>query len=154
FSGHTAIECVVGVQSLPASESYWIVQVRLADLQQIDDAIHGAGARLAGLTHPGGLPVSLEPQQLRWARLEFWPDAAVLLRGDSESTTRVMVSNADPSMGRWRADWEQWRHGQGASEYAQALAAPGMAPDPSGVKSTLLLDDDGALRPWLAAWAR
>src|SRR5262249_13915667 len=60
LSGINAFESIIGQTSLPARKndelSYWVVQARTADREQIEQIVRMAGSRLAGLCHPGGLP--------------------------------------------------------------------------------------------------
>ncbi len=152
MSGLSALDAVAGVQVLPTGEGYWIVQSRRLDLDQADEIIRSSGGRLAGIGHPGGVPNGLGVNSDAWSRVEFWPDAVLFLRGRQGGSTMVSVSNADPSMGRWKGDWQSWRAHQGQNEADLALVAPAMMV-PKFEADTIVLDDEPSLRDWFEAWA-
>jgi hypothetical protein len=156
LSGQSAFESTVAVQTLPASHGYWIVQPRTADFEQADKIIGEAGSRLAGLGHPGGLPFHLSgsDKTASWSRIEFWPDAVLLLRGDSQGQTLVQVLNADPQTGRWKAEWDAWRQQDGGTHLTEALAGPGVIGTVPNVAKAMSLESDSELAAWLTAWVK
>jgi hypothetical protein len=156
LSGQSAFESSVAAHALPAGNSYWIVQPRTADLAHADQMIHHAGSRLAGLGHPGGLPFCLNTAEkpASWARIEFWPDAVLLLRGDALGKTLVQVVNADPQTGRWKAAWEAWRQEAGGVQWQEALIGPGVVATAPNLANTTTLDREAALTSWLSSWAK
>lgn len=156
LSGQSAFESSVAVQALPAGNAYWIVQPRTADFVQADQIIHQAGSRLAGLGHPGGLPVALSGAEkaLPWSRIEFWPDAVLFLRGNAQGQTQVQVVNADPQTGLWKADWEAWRQEAGGGQQPEALIGPGAVVTVPSLVHAISLEKTAELSAWLTAWAK
>jgi hypothetical protein len=160
LSGQAAFESTVGFapQVGNATESvYWIAQVRIADLQLIEEAVVKAGNRVAGICHPGGvpLPVTLRSKiNTSWLRAELWPDAVVCVEGAAHGPVSVRVINSAPQLGQWRTEWEQRRASHSGSSHQELLVDVGVAP-PAGmtVQGVVQLDDETALRDWLMAWA-
>jgi hypothetical protein len=156
LSGQSAFESSVAVQALPAGNGYWIVQPRTADFEQADHIVHHAGSRLAGLGHPGGLPICLSgtDKPSTWSRIEFWPDAVLLLRGEAQGQTSVQVLNADPQTGRWKAEWDAWRQLAGGTQAQEALIGPGVIVTAPNLANSITLDSEARLSSWLTQWAK
>jgi hypothetical protein len=155
LSGHSAFESVVGFHGLSTGKGFWIVQARTTDLTQADEIVRKSGSRFGGLGHPGGVPRSLNPakEATVWLRIEFWPDAVFFLHDDGQSAPDVQVLNADAQMGRWRADWEAWRHDRSDAKSQEALAGPGVPLPTVTAADSFALDDNDKMTAWLAAWA-
>lgn len=164
LSGQSAFESSVALQALPAGNEYWIVQPRTADFAQAEQIVQQAGSRLAGLAHPGGLPGPLTPRPspavgrgesgAPWVRIEFWPDAVLLLRGDAAGKIDVQVVNADPQTGRWKTEWEAWRQDAGSGHQTEALIGPGAIVSAPDLANPITLEKDAELSAWLTVWAK
>ncbi len=155
FSGQSAFESTIGVHALPPGQGYWIVQARTADFEQASEIVARAGSRLAGLGHPGGVPVALgddAKSAQRWARMEFWPDAVMLVRRETGGAFPVQVLNSDPQLGRWKPEWAAWSQDLTATEL-ETLAGPAMAPPSVSAVRSITLNDEASLTRWLSAWA-
>lgn len=69
-------------------DQFLVAQSRRADVTAVAKAVRGAGAKLAGIGHPAGLPEPLgldgpadatdAPGDGGWRRVEFWADSVVL----------------------------------------------------------------------------
>ncbi len=155
LSGQSAFESMVAVQVLPSDQGYWIVQARTTDFEQASEIVARAGARLGGIGHPGGLPHALNSagnSSQQWARMELWPDAVIMLRGDSSGSAAVQVLNSDPQLGRWKAEWSAWCQGLASTEQ-ETLAGPAMSSPTPTLSQFFALDEEKKLASWLSAWA-
>ncbi len=159
LSGHSALDSVVGhapVKGESGEKVYWIVQVKTADRERIADVVHQAGARLAGLGHPGGLPGRLVATvgAASWQRVELWPDAVVCLHAAGAGTPQVQVLNIDPQAGRWQNAVEKVRADFGAADHFETVVADGIAVADDNAGQTLVrLEDAASLRKWVTACA-
>jgi len=159
LSGLSAFEAVAGQVPLGTHEglrTHWLVQARSADVDLIDDAVRGAGSKLMGVGHPGGLPRALLPlvdPSRPWQRIELWPDAVVALRGHARGPVDVQVFNSDPHMGRWRADVADWERKSEAAADKELLVAAGIdVPAKVDGQQLLRLESKEDLAGWLIAW--
>ncbi|MGE3536617.1 MAG: hypothetical protein AB7N91_04160 [Candidatus Tectimicrobiota bacterium] len=161
LSGLSAFDSVLGVRGLPAQDGmrqFWVTQMTAAQREQIEDVIRRAGGRLAGLCHPGGLPVPLVDglaPEVVWQRLELWSDTVISVHNDPAYGLQVQILNADPRLGRWQAPLAQWQAGLRPVEYREVLTASSTSLPPDLEAPRLAaLDDEAALATWLSAWGR
>ena len=153
FSNLPPGETVVGVRGGKPENSttpFWVVECARSDMVALQEIATRAGGRLAGASHPGGLPVALDETRAgqAWRRLEKWQAGWVLVQSDgrtavtaqslSASRLAEAVSSGPERPEGLAADAGVWRELPLAGRIAPACG----------------LDDDVLLRRWLAAWAR
>jgi hypothetical protein len=157
IEGYDSAIGFVPMGSAAGRANYWITQMSSRALDETAEALRSAGAKLAGLTHPGGLPVPLmpgDPSPAVWQRCELWPDAIICVHGAAGGQPRVAVINADPKQERWRTPVETWRERMGEVHHCELLTTdpqfgvyqPGQEP--------LVLDDKDTLASLLSGWAQ
>ena len=89
ISGLTPVEAVTTVQRRRMSDQedqFLVAQTKRTDVIAVARAVRSAGARLAGIGHPAGLPEPLEldgragtTKDGGWRRVEFWSESVVLV---------------------------------------------------------------------------
>ena len=136
---------------------WWIVQARATDRDAIEDVVRRAGSRLAGITHPGGLPRPVTAEQgspKPWMRAELWADTVICVQGQAKDNAAVQVFNSAPQLGQWQAEWERRRKIAVAGTGEEVLVDVAVAaPATSDGQAVVRLDDENGLRAWLTAWA-
>ena len=153
FSNLPPGETSVGVRGgKPADGStpYWVVECARSEMAALQETAARAGGRLAGATHPGGLPLPLgdAPAAQAWRRAEKWSGGCITVTGDGRSAVSVQ-SLATSQMGEALSGWPD-----GAESLAADAGAWKNLSFESRFRSTFALDDDASLRRWLAAWFR
>ena len=153
FSNLPPGETVVGVRGgKPADGStpFWVVECARAEWAALQEIVARAGGRLVGASHPGGLPLPLGDAHAAqpWRRVENWQSGWLAATGDGRGGVAVQ-SLATSQLGETLADWT------GATEgLAPEAGAWKHLPVAGRIRCALALDDDVALRRWLAAWRR
>ena len=152
FSNLPPGETAVGVRGgKPAAgfTPYWVVEGTHAEMAMLQEIAARAGGRLAGASHPGGLPLPLGEAHAAqpWRRVEKWQGGWLAATGDGRGGVAVQ-SVAAAQLGETLADWT------GASEcLAPEAGAWKHLPAEGRFRCALALDDETAMRRWLAAWA-
>ncbi|MGE3804511.1 MAG: hypothetical protein AB7K24_07550 [Gemmataceae bacterium] len=160
LSGLSAFEAVVAAQRLPDSaateRNYWVLQMRREDRDQVDEIVQRAGSKLAGICHPGALPVPLAADNAtahNWQRVELWPDTVVLLNAEPLEPLRVRIINSDPALGRWVQGHESWQREFGPARRQEwLLAVEGELPAAAVGHNLMQLNDGASLQKWLLRW--
>ena len=153
FSNLPPGETVVGVRAgKPADGTtpYWVVECARFELAALQETVARAGGRLAGASHPGGLPLPLGETHAAqpWRRVEKWQGGWIATTGDGRGGASVL-SLATSQVGATLSDWT------GAAECLAPEAGAWKHLLAEGrFRCALALDDEAALRGWLAAWAR
>jgi hypothetical protein len=160
YSGQAAFDSIVAhvPQEGSATEKvWWIVQARVTDRDATEVIVRRAASRLAGITHPGGVPrpVNAEPaSRSLWMRAELWADTVICLQGHVQGGAAVQVFNSAPQLGQWQVEWERRRKTAAAGTREELLVDVGVAEPPtSDSQSVTRLDDENGLRVWLTTWA-
>jgi len=139
-----------------AGEHWCLVQLAHRVRQEMETEVARKGGRIAGILHPGGLPVSLGAEgeaAQEWERREFWPETMVTVRGNStdfplevehwdEHRPVEDVLRARPS----GKDFNPLRHA--------CLLPPGVCPPIAGCGELLSLAQPKTLALWMDAWAQ
>jgi hypothetical protein len=159
LSGVSAADSVVGWVEQGRAEGQrrlWLVQIPMALPDQVEYIVRQAGGRLMGLTHPAGLPrplITLADKRVVWQRIELWPGAMVVARGEAGQVTTLVV-NSDPKPGRWEADLQRWLPQQQAAVHQESLhASASVATSELDPVARLSLDESESLGEFLTAWA-
>ncbi len=160
FSGINALEAAAAQVQLPdegPQRAFWLTEVSVVQLQQIEEIVEQSGGRLLGMAHPGGLPRPLclpRDKQETWQRVELWPGAIICIEGGANRRSTVSVRNSDPKPGRWEADVEAWRASRPAVAATESLhGASGVALDELPAENRLSLEERAATEAFLTAWA-
>ena len=153
FSNLPPGETVVGVRGGKpenGSTPFWVVEGARTELVALQEIVARAGGQFGGASHPGGLPLPLgeTPASQPWRRVEKWQNGWLAATGDGRGG--VAVQNlATSQLGETSSAWT------GAAECLAPDSAVGKnVPLEDRVGRRFALDDEAALRLWLAAWAR
>jgi Tfp pilus assembly protein PilN len=131
--------------------SYWVSQINQLHFEDVSKAVKKAGSHLSGLTHPAGLPLSLQnPEQQDWLRMECWPHQLVALRNAPEDGFALQAFSFDNR--NWHTQLEKWLAQQGAIEHSETLLNNKieLLPDTA---FRLHLNDVEPVADWLLMWA-
>ena len=151
FSNLSPGSSAIGCRAVTAGNGtrlHWVVECSQGEWATIREVVAKAGGRLAGMSHPGGLPVpvgDLDPARA-WHRVEQWAHGLVLVRALGGSTHGVSVQSlstvhlADSSVS--------------ALEPSETLSETGAIPRTHATGRRLALSAEGDLRSWLEAWGR
>ena len=140
---------------LPEFRRYWISQVAASLRDKMEQTVQRAGAKLAGLAHPGGLPrahwSASEPDAHReWRRIEIWENVSFSLRGVAGGPVETRVLRSQPG-------WDAW-----IAELPSEDPLHWMGPDPGALVGSegapreyefMPLPQEAAPLDWLRAWA-
>jgi hypothetical protein len=131
-----------------AESEYWITAMSRAERDRVDAMIRRAGARLAGVLHPVGLPrplaAGLEAGRA-WKRVETWHELWAEIESTGRGNPTVRVRRADPTR-RHREMRSEGAPTETLVTVATASAAPTDA-------TALRFEDEAALITWLAGWS-
>ena len=147
--GETAVG-VCGGKPEEGSSLFWVVECDKSELLDLQDIASRSGGRLAGASHPGGLPVPLgeTPAARPWRRLEKWQSGWLSVTSDGRGAVSIQ-NRATSRLGEALSGWP---------DTAECLAAEAGAcknlPDADRFQCVLALDDEAALQRWLPAWVR
>lgn len=156
LSNVSAFESHVAHVTLSATSDgreFWLTQVANGVVRDVDEVLRNAGARLAGLCHPAGLPRAIEGETVPWLRLEFWNDSVVGVSQDDSGTTRLRILNVDPRQGSWEPTVARWRAETGSVREASLVAGGVVMPTELIGSQPRWLDEEATLGAWLTAWA-
>ncbi|MEM8710403.1 MAG: hypothetical protein AAGG01_05590, partial [Planctomycetota bacterium] len=127
---------VVKRRRIPQQEDQFLVaQQRREQVMAIGKAVRAAGAKLAGLGHPAGLPVALEqvsedmeapaaPAPRDWRRVEFWADSVFLTESVAGRVGLISLGIAPGS--DWRRALEPHLRDSDPFEDDHTLMEPGV----------------------------
>ncbi|TVP99683.1 MAG: hypothetical protein EA381_09335 [Planctomycetaceae bacterium] len=159
LSGIGAFESVLAHRSLESDgfhRHFWVVQMPLWQLEQVDEAIGEHGGRLGGITHPAGLPRAVGSQSAgsSWQRIELWPDCVAAVRSSSGKTPEVHLVNSSPAQESWKATVRMWLEANpNADQRVLLFSRPGDHLLGMGDETeTVDLNDEASLIGWLTAW--
>lgn len=142
-----ALVAAVPSPAAPRERGFTVVQIARADRDAIESSLAARGARLAGITHPAGVPLPIgEGTPANWRRLEAWPDLVV----DVESAGGKVTSRfrrTDPT--------RRARDVVGDAPVTETLETGGGPMLAGGMDARAFdLAREVDLRAWIAAWGR
>jgi hypothetical protein len=149
LSGIEAAESVVAWKPMSndgIENEYWITAMPRTERSRIDQAIRGAGGKLAGIVHPIGLPRPIADgvdSASAWKRVETWHELWAEVESATGGTTKVRVRRTDPTR----------RHRELRNDAAPTEMLVAGAQAPATDATVARLDDDNVLSRWLAGWS-
>ncbi|MGR9037242.1 MAG: hypothetical protein ACU83O_11750, partial [Gammaproteobacteria bacterium] len=131
--------------------AYSVSLINRLQLEDVDKAVKKAGSRLAGLLHPGMLPVSLaEHGAGDWLRIECWPNQLAAVRAFGDNAVNAQLFSFENR--HWRNHLEQWLNEQGGVKHTETLLNHTLEMLPE-TGYTLDLSGDDAVGAFLSSWA-
>jgi len=112
-AGDSAIDGIpqrIATGLLPDSRRYWVTQLSAAVRNRLEEAVNHTDAKLAGITHPGGLPraqwstESEADNAAEWRRIEVWDQLIFSLHGRPDGTVETRLIRATPGAEWWAAE--------------------------------------------------
>lgn len=127
FSNMSPVESAVGYAVLDQADGmsqYWAVECTNSELATVRVEVEKAGARLLGISHPGGLPTAIDEADLHrpWQRTENWSRGALLIRADGSDGARVSVQSVASAQVSRDAEWPPAECGQWLQAWAHCLS--------------------------------
>ena len=127
-------EAVTAVQRrrmAQADDQFLVAQAPRADVAAIAKAVRGGGSKLAGISHPAGLPeardvgdeASMGNGHNGWRRVEFWSDSVVLTESNAGRTSLTPLGISPGS--EWRRALEPHLRGGEPTPEDHTLIEPG-----------------------------
>jgi cell division protein FtsB len=176
-----AASAMLPVGNNGTEKRFWFSEVSQSTREQFDAAIRQAGGTLAGICHPGGVPMPLTSPvgDKTWRRVEFWPGTVVRAAYHGTTLMHLEVDEGQSPQDK-EAILRAWRVKTGASEIEEVLFSEAQRDSRSSAGATsaslpddiaeldragLVLLDEGnaeqvslldeiALGEWLAHWHR
>lgn len=112
LSGIGGLDSSVGftpLRTVTGQREFRVVQARLSELEALRDVAARCGTRLAGVTHPSGMPLPLGERAFPWARVEAWNDGVLALQQQApEQPVDALFVAGEPLTGRWRNQMQDW----------------------------------------------
>ena len=151
----------------PELQRFWITQIPVSVRKKLEEAVQRSRARLAGVAHPGGLPLASWKEEKaagEWRRIEVWDQVIFSVRGSAEGAVETRLIRATSGADWWSAELPE----QGAINWMGPLPATRIGPGGRrGAEGSPLLTADGepveTVRvdfpadavpvEWLRAWA-
>ncbi|QPK61496.1 hypothetical protein IVG45_11325 [Methylomonas sp. LL1] len=154
LTGVSSLESRVAFRFLRAENDmsdYWLVQIEQLAWDDLLNAVKRRNCKLAGLLHPGGLPLALhKPEAEEWLRIEAWSSQLVALQRNEERLAALVLGFDNP---HWQAELEHWLHEHGEVEASETLLNNRVEFLPP-TRSQFVLSETGQLEQWLALWAQ
>lgn len=130
---------------------YWLVQIEQLAWDDLLRAVTQQNCKLAGLLHPGALPLALHnPDAEEWLRIEAWSAQLIALRRNDEGLAAQVLNFDNP---HWHAELEQWLHEQGRVDYSETLLNNRVELLPA-TRMQFALNENDHLEQWLGLWAQ
>lgn len=151
FSGIPTVDSVVGSADSgmrDGTAGFWVTQLRHSDRDAIQQAAKDSGCKLAGIGHPGGVPMPLGTRKTNeaWRRVEVWDGCLLMVACEDGRQVQSRVISAFPDARQMPS--------HGSFETLHALATPPRPmQDDSIAWQQIELADERSLRAWLGAWA-
>lgn len=141
FSGLSPLESLTGACECGArdgSASFWITQLARAEFDAVKRVVAERGGRLAGIGHPGGIPLPLTSvaSGTAWRRVEGWDGAWLLVSCEDGRSVQTKVIPTAPDARDLPS--------HGTVERLNAQNSP-----PASAEKALSLSDEATLRDWL-----
>lgn len=177
FSGIPAFDSQIAHSSISPDAvgnlRWWVTQLDLGELAQIEDTIKKLGGRLAGVGHPAVVPMTPPAESTTgWRSVQWWGEQTLLARGQRTAISDLQILSAGRQSQRARMELDEFlAEGTGESGFGEA-DHPGDAqgtrlewidetatPDElltglaefSEVDATRVNEEDG-LKRWAVAW--
>ncbi len=141
-----------------AKRRFWFTQLPGYLREQFDYAVSSHGGKLAGISHPGGLPSALANADARqvnrpsWQRIEFWNTATIYQAWRDGHLTHFRTTLGRQSVATQEIVIEQWRNLTAAVSPVEVLLPDQAAEHADDQKIPFSLLDETTLADWLTRW--
>lgn len=154
MTGLSSMDMRIAYRFLKAEDEmsdYWLVQMEQLAWDDLIKAVKQHKCRLAGVLHPGALPMAIQDTQAaEWLRLEAWSTQLLALHRNEAHLNMLALTFDNP---HWQAELEQWLQDQGAVSISESLLNNRleMLPD---LAQHFSLNETRHLTEWLSLWAQ
>lgn len=132
--------------------TYWINVLAKETFTKVLETLKPAGCTLAGITHPGGLPLLVSAEEApSWLRLEAWSNTFFLLHKDPESGFGMQIIHPEQNQ-HWQDEVDHWFMEMGEVDKSESIINNKIEYLPE-TQENYHLTLDGALVFWLGLWA-
>ncbi|PKM10019.1 MAG: hypothetical protein CVV06_14060 [Gammaproteobacteria bacterium HGW-Gammaproteobacteria-10] len=130
---------------------YWVNLLARETLAEVLAVLKKSRCRLAGLAHPGGLPLPLsKSNDGSWLRLECWSNTVFMLAKTPEQGFSLQIIHKEQNP-QWQEEVNHWFQGIGAVDKSETILNNQLEQVPATDES-YWLTQDGALIFWLGLW--
>ncbi len=130
---------------------YWLVQIEQLAWDDLVKAVKLRKTKLAGLLHPGALPVFMhDAQATEWLRIEAWSTQLVAI---CRNESRLSLQALSYENNHWRVELEHWLQELGELPVSETLANNRVEVLPT-TKYVFKLNENSDLAVWLGLWAQ
>jgi len=131
---------------------YWVTVLAKETFTKVTEALKSKGCKLAGLLHPGGLPVVLGGDKAAsWLRIETWSNTVFAINQTLDDDLSLQVFQSEENS-NWQTEVDHWILETGEVERSETLMNNKVEYLPLTDES-LRLTADGSLEFWLGRWA-
>lgn len=149
-----AASAMLPVGNRGTEQRFWFTEISQSTREQFDEAVRQSGGTLAGICHPGcvPLPLSNAAANKTWRRVEFWPNAVIRAAYDGAALMHLQIDEGQTGQDR-ETVIQAWRKTTGVSDVDEALLSEQRreAVQVEGTHTVSLLDEI-ALGEWLTRW--
>lgn len=154
ITGVSSMDTQVAFHFLKAENEmsdYWLVQIEQLAWEDLLKVFKEKKLKLAGLLHPGMLPMAITDNTAReWRRIESW-STQILAMQYSDAQLSVVALSFENS--HWHAELEQWLHDVEPVEMTETLINNRVELLPV-TEQSYMLNDHGQLTDWLGLWSQ
>jgi len=131
---------------------YWVTVLAKETFTKITEVLKTKQCKLAGLIHPGGLPVVMAGDKVdSWLRIETWSNTVFALKKSQHDDLSVQILQSDIN-DNWKTELDHWLLEAGDVDRSETLMNNKVEYLPLTDES-LRLTADGSLEFWLGRWA-
>jgi len=131
---------------------YWVTVLAKETFTKITEALKSKGCKLAGLLHPGGLPVVLGGEKAAsWLRIETWSNTVFAINQTVDEDLSLQVFQSEENS-NWQTEVDHWILETGEVARSETLMNNKVEYLPLTDES-LRLTVDASLEFWLGRWA-
>ena len=113
FSGIPAFDSQIAHSSISpdavGNSRWWVTQLDLGELAQIEDAVRNLGGRLAGVGHPAVVPMTAPSEPTTaWRSVQWWGEQTLLARGQGAAISDLQILSAGRQSQRARMELDEF----------------------------------------------
>lgn len=133
---------------------YWLNYLPLEIFEDIVKKLKKKRCKLAGLAHPGGLPLPLDDHQVAksWLRIESWANAVFAFHFKKGEINAFQIMHPAEQTDSWQTELDEFVLNAGAVDRSESFQNSMSNPLPEMKSSYSLSDNPDLLTLWMGEW--
>ncbi len=133
---------------------YWLNYLPQEIFEDIVKKLKKKRCKLAGLAHPGGLPLPLDDHQVAksWLRIESWANAVFAFHFKKGELAAFQIMHPAEQTDSWQTELDEFVLNAGAVDRSESFKNSMANPLPEMKASYSLSDNPDLLTLWLSEW--